>query len=785
MKINIDSTSSGRPTGDLFGLFFEDLNHAGDGGLYAELVQNRSFEFDPIDNKEDHPLTAWEKVEYGDSNVFLHVDMADPLNRNNLHYLVMEIPYACEGAGIKNIGYGKGMAVKKDAEYAFSCFYKRSTTEEAPIEVKLENRLTGECLGQSAFMGNETQWTKASLMLCANADCDTAQLVLICKEPIKLKLDMVSLFPVDTFMGRPGGLRRDIAELLRDMKPKFMRFPGGCLTHIGSLDAEDRDGMYRWKNTIGPVEERPARRNNWGYNQTFGLGFYELFQLCEDIGAQPLPVISAGCDPHAGRAAPMDEMQEWIDDALDLIAFANGDIRTKWGGRRASMGHEAPFNLKYLAIGNEEVGEEFFQRYELMCREIKKVYPDILLIGSGGPGHAGNQFDRGWATARRTATAFVDEHFYQAPEWFIDNAERYKAYSAEGPRAFLGEYASCGDTYFNALAEAAFMIGMEKSPGIGLACYAPMLCHEEYVNWTPNMLWYDNKTAYGTASYHVQRMFMEHQGESNLPITETDLPKVHNAPMIASGGAYLHSAKDSVVFDHAVIRSLSAGKDFPLPVYYGTNQEEADKIAAVIDENSYEIHFDVRRSAGKHYDDLEGRNGFFLSFGIHSPEERFEWRMNSWQRLTGITQIVNNSPLSMQSNLYPFEIGRSDHCRLVVNGEEIQAFINDELVGGGRTVRAKQQGVFCSAAYDGGDLIVKAVNLFDRTEKAEIYCNDGEFSGSARLIQLAGYLPDDRNSLENPEKIKPVTAEIAAEGNRLAYNLPPLSFTIFRIACSK
>ena len=312
------------------------------------------------------------------------------------------------------------------------------------------------------------------------------------KNPMVLDVDMVSLFPEETFRGRKNGLRKDIAELLEEMHPKFMRFPGVCLMHIGSLDPKDRSSIYRWKNTVGLVEKRPSRRNSWNYNQSMGLGYYEYFQFCEDIGAEPLPVIAAGYDPHFLRAVPMEQIQEWIDEALDLIEFANGGTETAWGALRAEMGHPEIFGLKYLGIGNEEIGEEYYERYEVMQKAIKEQHPEIQVIASAGPWCSGSEFTKGWNMARDTESGFVEEHYYQCPEWFLANMDHYENYPAEGPKAFLGEYASRGDTWKNALVEAAYMINMEKAPGVGLACYAPMLSNVDYENWHPDLIYFNS-----------------------------------------------------------------------------------------------------------------------------------------------------------------------------------------------------------------------------------------------------------------------------------------------------
>ena len=344
--LTIDAAHPQEPLGDLFGIFFEDINHAADGGLYAELAQNRSFEFLPVDRPEYHPLYAWEKVEEG-AQASLLIRTEDPRHENSPHYLVLETEGSGR-AGIANLGFGEGIYLEKGESYRFSCYAKALDEEECEIFLRVGEKKEGEasCGLSARFSVREREWKKYELSLEAERRVTAGRLMLTVPGGRKLALDHVSLFPEKTFCGHPNGLRCDIARMLADMKPKFMRFPGGCLVHDGSLNPADRDSMYRWKNTLGEPENRPARRSNWGYNQTLGLGYYEYFQFCEDIGAKPVPVIPGGYDPHHQRMVPLDEMGPWIRDALDLIEFANGGTDTRWGAVRASMGHPEPFGLE-------------------------------------------------------------------------------------------------------------------------------------------------------------------------------------------------------------------------------------------------------------------------------------------------------------------------------------------------------------------------------------------------------------------------------------------------------
>ena len=514
MKVIVDAINQKESLGQLYGIFFEDINHAADGGLYGELIQNRSFEFDSIDRADYTHLTAWEKIEQ-EGKISLGIMTGGAVSEKNPHYLAIDIQEPGNNVGVQNIGFNTGIPFKEGETYYFTCYGKREQSLDEAINISFRS-----CAGK-VYMTKQlyftTAWQKFELEMTAPVTDYSGRLAIIVCGRGKVYLDLVSLFPKETFKGRRNGLRKDIAEKLADMHPKFMRFPGGCLVHDGALDALARDAQYRWKNSIGPLEDRSARRNNWNYNQTLGLGYFEYFQFCEDIGAEPLPVLPGGYDPHHKRYAPLEELTPFIEDAIDLIEFANGDTTTVWGAKRAELGHALPFNLKYIGIGNEEVGEEFFERYDIIHQTIREKYPEIKIINTGSPFAAGGEYERGWANARKNQSDLVDEHYYMAPEWFLANHHRYDDFSETDPKVFLGEYASWGNTWYNALVEASYMIGLERNAkSVALACYAPMLANVDYINWKPDMIWFDNHRVFGTANYYVQKMFMENQGDYRL-----------------------------------------------------------------------------------------------------------------------------------------------------------------------------------------------------------------------------------------------------------------------------
>ncbi len=509
---------------NLFGIFFEDLNYAADGGLYAELVQNRSFEYSPsdIDNWHDetnwHPFTAWQFMTKGFGYGTISLETRNPVHPDNPHYIQIHIEEAgANGVGIMNMGYN-GMVIKSGEQYRFSVFINQISDKPIPLVVKLEDK-SGETLAESNFATDSMVWKKYEVLLTANTRCDSAHLVLLAQAPGKLDIDMVSLFPQNTFKNRKNGLRKDLAETIAALQPKFMRFPGGCLVHGDGLE-----NIYKWKNTIGPVEQRKEQRNIWQYRQSGGLGYFEYFQFCDDIGAIPIPVIPAAvsCQNSGGtwrtgsngqKCLPMQDMESYIQDVLDLIEYANGPATSDWGAKRANAGHPAPFNLKYLGIGNEDkITPGFKERFEMIYNAIKKIHPEITVIGTVGPFSAGEDYENGWAFAKELKLAMVDEHYYNHPEWFLNNQNYYDKYDRM-IKVYLGEYASKGNTLFNALSEAAYMTSLERNGDlVQFASYAPLLANIDNTQWNPDLIYFNNTTVCPTINYYVQQLFSKNSG---------------------------------------------------------------------------------------------------------------------------------------------------------------------------------------------------------------------------------------------------------------------------------
>jgi len=523
IDLNIQSSQS-KPISDLLtGIFFEDINYAADGGLYAELLENRDFEYSLSDKDgRDKNWTSSRSWTLEGSGSEFTIDTVSPIHPNNPHYAVLRTKQL--GAELSNIGW-EGIVLKKGEKYDLSLFAKQLEGKSAGISIALVGK-KGETLAQATIGGFTTAWKKRTLILTSNADVTDAKLVIKPLSTGTLALDMVSLFPQNTFMGRKNGLRKDLAQVVADIQPRFVRFPGGCVAHGDGLG-----NIYQWKNTIGPLEARKPQRNLWNYHQTAGLGYFEFFQFCEDIGAQPLPVIAAGVpcqNSHVGGAGqqggiPMCDMDHYIQDILDLIEWANGDAKiTKWGKIRAQNGHPKPFNLKYLGIGNEDLITSVFEdRFTMIFQAVKAKYPEIVVIGTVGPFYEGTDYEEGWELASKLQVPMVDEHYYVPPGWMINHQDYYDHYDRNKPKVYLGEYAAHlpgrPNNLETALAEALYMTTLERNGDVvSMASYAPLLAKEGHTQWSPDLIYFNNSEVKPTTGYQVQKLYGQHAGDQYL-----------------------------------------------------------------------------------------------------------------------------------------------------------------------------------------------------------------------------------------------------------------------------
>lgn len=535
----------------MWGIFFEDINFGADGGLYAELVKNRGFEF-------PEPLMGWAKISPSNARGELSVRTDAPFEAANPHYLRVRSD-ATAPFGLANEGF-RGMGVAKGNGYDFSARLRK--VEGSPkVTVQLYGS-DGALLDSTELNGLTSDWKKITAVLHPQDTDPKAHLLVLLEGKGAIDVDFVSLFPQKTWKGRPGGLRADMVQALADMHPGFLRFPGGCIVEGSVLERR-----YEWKKTLGPVEKRPLKINRWNYEfvhrpapdyyQSFGLGFFEYFQLCEDIGAEPLPIINCGmaCQFNSGELVPLDQLQSYIQDALDLVEFANGAVTTEWGAKRAALGHPAPFNLKMLGVGNEQWGAQYAERFARFAAALRERQPGVALVGAIGPSPEDERFKFLWTQMRALKADIVDEHSYAKPEWFFDSAHRYDSYDRNGPKVFMGEYAaqSVGvvsvknrNDFECALSEAAFMTGLERNADVvRMASYAPLFAHVDAWQWTPNLIWTDNLRTLPTANYQVQRLFARNRGDRVLPVKLSQLTPEEGQRFYAS--STLDAATNEVI----------------------------------------------------------------------------------------------------------------------------------------------------------------------------------------------------------------------------------------------
>ena len=546
--LDVNTSKVGGPIpSTMYGIFFEDINYAADGGLYAELVKNRSFEF-------PNNFAGWDisgKVTLKDDG---------PFNKNPHYVRLAPSGHNDKHTMIENHGFF-GMGVKGGAEYRFSVWARVPDGGTAKLWIDLVDNATmgdDQKLGNTSVEVSGKEWKKYTAIVKPNRTFAKAHLRVWGDSKVTTDVEHVSLFPVDTYKGHENGMRKDLAESLEQLHPGVFRFPGGCI-----VEGTDLATRYQWKNSVGPVENRPLNENRWHYTfthryfpdyfQSYGLGFFEYFQLSEEIGAEPLPVVSVGlsCEFQNGSNrsdahVPVDQLQPYIDDVLDLIEFANGDpAKNQWAKLRADMGHPAPFNLKYVGIGNEQWGEIYPENLKPFVEQVRKKYPNIKIVGTSGPDSEGQQFEYLWPEMRKIGADLVDEHFYRNEEWFLGTpdakkrwgncgANRYDSYPRKGPKVFAGEYACHGAgkkwNHFNAaLMEAAFMTGLERNADVvEMATYAPLFAHVEGWQWRPDAIWYDNLRKFNSCAYYVQQLYSLNKGTNMLTLTMNGKPVAGN-----------------------------------------------------------------------------------------------------------------------------------------------------------------------------------------------------------------------------------------------------------------
>ncbi|CCK31379.1 Alpha-N-arabinofuranosidase 1 [Streptomyces davaonensis JCM 4913] len=786
--ITVDPTDRGAKIDDtMYGVFFEDINRAADGGLYAELVQNRSFEYSTADNGSYTPLTSW--AVSGTAEV---LDDSGRLNERNRNYLSLSA-----GSAVTNSGYNTGVRVEQGKRYDFSVWARADAGSTLTVGLK-DAAGTLATARQVAVSGG---WKKYTATFTASRTSSHGRLAVASSGAAAL--DMVSLFPRDTYKQQANGLRKDLAQKIEALNPSFVRFPGGCLVNTGSMQDYSessnwqRKRSYQWKDTIGPVEERATNANFWGYNQSYGLGYYEYFRFSEDIGAMPLPVVPALVTGCGQNRATDDEalLQRHIQDTLDLIEFANGPVTSTWGKKRAAMGHPKPFGLTHLAVGNEEnLPNEYFARFLKFRAAIEAAYPDITVVSNSGPDDSGSTFDTAWKLNREANVDMVDEHYYNSPQWFLQNNDRYDSYDRSGPKVFLGEYASQGNALKNALSEAAFMTGLERNADVvKLASYAPLLANEDYVQWRPDLIWFNNHASWNSANYEVQKLFMNNVGDRVVPSTATGTPTV-SGPI--TGAVGLSTWATSAAYDDVQVTSADGTSllsddfsgDASRWTHNGTGswsiQDGAYVQSDAAAENTlvtagdprwqdYDLHVRATKKSGK--------EGFLVAFGVKDTGNYYWWNLGGWNNTqSAVEQATDGGKSTLISKAGSIETGRAYDIDIKVRGRQVTLYLDGQEWGSFKDDKPAEpfrQVVTKDAAT--GDLIVKVVNAQSADARTAIDLGGAKVASRARVTTLAGE-PDSVNS-ETNTPVTPVTSTVSGIATKFTYTFPANSVTFLRI----
>ncbi|NEB02361.1 alpha-L-arabinofuranosidase C-terminal domain-containing protein [Streptomyces sp. SID13726] len=787
--ITVDPSAKGAKIDDtMYGVFFEDINRAADGGLYAELVQNRSFEYSTADNSSYTPLTSW--TVSGTAQV---VNDDGRLNERNRNYLSL-----AAGSSVTNAGYNTGIHVEQGKKYDFSVWARAAAGTE--LAVSLQD--SGGTLATARRVAvRKSGWAQYKATFTATRTSSDGRLTVASSGAAAL--DMVSLFPRDTYRGESNGLRKDLAEKVAALKPGFVRFPGGCLVNTGSMEdysaasGYQRKRSYQWKDTIGPVEQRATNANFWGYNQSYGLGYYEYFRLSEDIGAMPLPVVPALVTGCGQNKAVVDEalLKRHIQDTLDLIEFANGPVSSTWGKKRAQMGHPKPFRLTHIEVGNEEnLPVEFFARFKEFRAAIQAKYPDIQVISNSGPDDSGSTFDTAWQLNKDAKVDMVDEHYYNSPQWFLQNNDRYDSYDRSGPKVFLGEYASQGNTFKNGLTEAAFMTGLERNADVvKLASYAPLFANEDYVQWRPDLVWFNNHASWNSANYEVQKLFMNNVGDRVVPSTATGTPSLL-API--SGAVGLSTWATTAAYDDVKVTGAdgstlltddfgggagqwthTGGGSWSVQdgqyVQTDVNAENTMVSAGDPSWHDYDLHVKATKRSGK--------EGFLIAFGVKDTGNYYWWNLGGWNNTqSAVEQAVDGGKSTLISKAGSVETGRAYDVDVKVRGRQVTLYLDGQEWGSFKDDKpAEPFRQVATLDKKTGDLIVKVVNAQDSAARTAIDLGRAKVASKARVTTLAAD-PDAVNS-ETSTAVAPVKSTFDGVAGKFSYTFPANSVTFLRI----
>jgi alpha-L-arabinofuranosidase len=758
-RISVQLDKPGHPVSPtLWGLFFEDINHSTDGGIYPELVRNRSFE------DADQP----ESWRISNSTGETAIDSSKPLNPYNRHSLQVKLNGS---ATIENDGYW-GMNITQGATYLFSVAARASEGFASPLTVRLVGGTDTE-LARGEITGLTGDWKYYRIELTATGSDPKARLQLSAAGRGTMHLDMVSLLPKTSW--KSHGLRPDLANMLEALKPAFMRFPGGCW-----VEGDDMAHMNHWKETIGDMDVRVPLYNIWGYWATHGMGFYEYLQLSEDLGAAPLFCVNVGMSHR--ETVPMARMGQWVQDALDALDYANAPTNSVWGALRSQHGHPEPFNLRYLEIGNENGGPDYAARWPLFYRAIKSRYPEVQLIA-----------DVWGSYPQDPRPDLVDEHYYNNPEFFMRQANRYDSYDRQGPKVFVGEYAvtqGCGQGNLRgAVGEAAFMTGLERNSDIvAMASYAPLFVNLNHRKWNPDLINFDSASVYGLPSYYVQQLFSQNRGDVILPTTvESPLAETPFRTGAVGLGTWKTRAEfkdlrvtqgDKVLLAPDFTQGLDnwkllGGGDWHAAGGALRQDSEAEFVRAVIGDKSW-TNYVITVKARK----LAGQEGFLVLFRVNNDDDKCWWNIGGWNNSQHGIEL-NETLAQVPGHI---ETGRWYDIRVEVKEQNIKCFLDGKLVHDFN--QAGLPSLFASATHDQktGQVILKVVNGNDQAMETEINLQGAKkLAPTGQEIVLTSERPTDENSLAQPTKVAPKTQPLTVPGPSFHRTFPGNSVTVLRI----
>jgi DUF1680 family protein/alpha-L-arabinofuranosidase len=760
----------------LYGIFFEEINHAGDGGLYAELIRNRSFE----DSDKADP---WTLVTGGTRQGEIAIDSSKPMSEKNTKSLRLKIAAEGDGrVGATNPGFW-GIGLKKGAGYTLTLYARAADGFKGPLVVTLESADGGKKYAEEKIDGLSGEWKAFKTTLTAGDTDPAARLVIATASPGTVWLDGVSLFPKETFKARANGLRPDLAGMLVGLKPAFVRFPGGCW-----VEGDRLEYATRWKRTIGDVADRWNQHNLWNYFSTNGLGFHEYLLLCEDLGAEPLFVINCGMSHKEN--VPKDQLGEWVQDALDAIEYCNGPADSKWGAVRAASGHPAPFNLKYMEIGNENGGPVYDEHYALFHDAIKAKYPALRLISN--------------TRIKSRPMDIDDEHYYNSPEFFMSQAHKYDSYDRAGPKVYVGEYAvthGCGKgNLIGALGEAAFMTGMERnSDVVVMASYAPLFVNVNDRKWNPDLIQFDSSRVAGIPSYYVQAMFGTNRADVVLPLDlKADTPETPTPRGAVGVGTWatqaefkevkvMQGTKTLLECDFAKgaagWKTTSGTWEAKDGVYRQTGREpDIRAIAGDPAWTDYTLTCKARKTGGN--------EGFLILFHVRDNDNWSWWNIGGWGNSRHAVEVSTNGGKheAGRSVTGSIETGRWYDIRIEAQKGKVRCFLDGKKIHEFSEAETAPSTMYaCAGRVEAtGEVVVKVVNVSESAQETQVeLAGAGKVEPTGTAIVLTSARPDDENSLDEPTRVAPITSEFKGAGTSFKYTFPPYSLTILRLKAAK